>query len=239
MTAASPVVAAAPGRTRSIRSVVTTGGIRLRPAPPLEPPFDDEADRCGMPGASVADGQLALDLLHDPPPLETGADPRRGEPRPTPAPRPIGTGIVGTPPEHRIATKRFLGVCLEILNGYRPPAQLRSFCTPAEAGGVIERVAARTALVACGATTAPRHQSGGVFRAGPTPGSGTASRPGVGRRPPSPPNRVRLRRLHVCEPLPGIAEAAVVLETGDRCWAMAFRLERNRGNWLCTAIAMP
>jgi hypothetical protein len=58
--------------------------------------------------------------------------------------------------------------------------------------------------------------------------------------------RVKLRRMRVCEPRPGIAEISVVLgahsddgskvggRLGGRCWAAAFRLERLGSNWRCT-----
>lgn len=248
MTAAPPTMTVEPGRAHLIRSAATSGGIRLRPAPPLEPPFDDEVDRFGLPGGSVTDGQLALDLGHHHPPGPDSAGDARGDategpvgpgPWGTRAPqRESGASVVAALPEHRVAAKRFLGICLEVLNGYRAPGQLRSFCVPAEAGGVIERIAARAALVACGATTAAQ-RPGGAPRAGAMSGLDAASRTVSGRRPTSSPHRVRLRRLRVCRPLPGIAEAAVVLETGARCWAMAFRLERRRGNWLCTAVTLP
>lgn len=50
------------------------------------------------------------------------------------------------------------------------------------------------------------------------------------------PARVRLRKLLVCEPCPGVAEATAVLGQGNRAWALALRLERCPTGWVCTLI---
>jgi hypothetical protein len=50
------------------------------------------------------------------------------------------------------------------------------------------------------------------------------------------PEAVALRRLRVCEPRRGVAEAAAVLHANGRAWALAVRLEQRRGRWLCTAV---
>jgi hypothetical protein len=265
MTAAPPLVAPEPTLARPIRSVATSAAVRLRPAPPLEPPFDDEADRFGMPGGSVPEGQLALDWRSDAPGTDDGPGRRRSGRPPFAGPadplgpdsgRTDGSALVAAPPEHRVATKRFLGVCLEVLNGYRPAGQLRPFCAPAAAGIVIERFAIRSAALARGgpatarrplatqrADAAPRAaavpRADAAIRPGKGPRPDATTRPGAGRCAAGPPARIRLRLLRICEPLAGIAEAAAVLETGDRCWALAFRLERHRGTWLCTAVTMP
>jgi Family of unknown function (DUF6459) len=47
---------------------------------------------------------------------------------------------------------------------------------------------------------------------------------------------VARRRVHVCEPRPGAAEAMAVLSQESRTWAVAFRLERRGTVWLCTAF---
>jgi Family of unknown function (DUF6459) len=194
--------------------------VRLRPAPPLEPPFDDEVDGFGAAPGSIAEGQLALDWRRDPPAGDGGRGDRHhgaggsgrldsgrgGEP---------AAALVAAPPEHRVAAKRFLAVGLEVLNGYRPAGQLRPFCASADAGSVVELFVARVAA----------NRSATDRSAGPP-----------ARRPVA---RVGLRLLRVCQPRAGVAEAAAVLDAGDRCWAMAFRLERQRGSWLCTALAMP
>jgi hypothetical protein len=47
---------------------------------------------------------------------------------------------------------------------------------------------------------------------------------------------VARRRVRVCEPRPGAAEAMAVLSQANRDWAVAFRLERRGTAWLCTAF---
>ncbi|TDB95150.1 hypothetical protein E1091_10400, partial [Micromonospora fluostatini] len=48
---------------------------------------------------------------------------------------------------------------------------------------------------------------------------------------------VRLRRIRVCQPQEAAVEVAAVLgTTAGRSWAMALRLEQQRGRWLCTAL---
>lgn len=42
--------------------------------------------------------------------------------------------------------------------------------------------------------------------------------------------------VHVCQPTPDVAEVSVVTAGADRCRALALRLERRKGRWLCTAL---
>jgi hypothetical protein len=181
--------------------------VRLRPAPPIDPPFVDEGDPWFRPGSD----QLTLDLF-DPRRRDPGRPAgRAGDLRPTPT----GPGRPGTAPpaalagatiEATRAAHRFTRTCLEILNGYRPPGQLRPLTDPGSATEVAEELA-RAA-----------RRTGPVRR--------RATRPGV-----------QLRRLRVCEPRPGAVEAAVVLAgAGGASWAMALRLEHRRGTWLCTTL---
>jgi hypothetical protein len=46
----------------------------------------------------------------------------------------------------------------------------------------------------------------------------------------------QVRSVHVCQPTPDVAEVSVVTAGGVRCRALALRLERRRGRWLCTAL---
>ncbi|SBT52285.1 Rv3235 family protein [Micromonospora auratinigra] len=185
--------------------------VRLRPAPPLDPPVVDD----DLPWAGA--DQLTLDLF-DP----QRRDPRRSEPdrprgRPVdvrPAPPGPGRRPAGPPaaalatatPEAARAAHRLVRTFLEIVNGYRPPGQLRPLCLP-------EAVTAVTAEL----TRAAR-------RVGP-----------VRRRSARP--ALQLRRLRVCEPRSGAVEAAAVLAgAGGAAWAVALRLEHRRGGWLCTVL---
>ncbi|XTZ18399.1 Rv3235 family protein [Micromonospora echinospora] len=182
--------------------------VRLRPAPPLDPPFADDqlADLWPRPSAT----QLALDLVD-------AGRPGRGRPvghparRPT-APRPprpaapaVGPPATATPEATR-AAHRFVGTCLEVVNGYRPPGQLRPLTDPLRTVAVLEQLALATS------------------RLGP-----------VRRRATRP--MVRLRRLRVCQPQPAAIEAAAVLAAPNgRSWAMAVRLERRGPGWICVVL---
>lgn len=47
-----------------------------------------------------------------------------------------------------------------------------------------------------------------------------------------------VRRVRVVLPIPGVAEAAVVLNTADRVKAVALRFETIRGHWQATSITV-
>jgi hypothetical protein len=64
----------------------------------------------------------------------------------------------------------------------------------------------------------------------PTPG-----RPARRDRHPRPVGVIRLR---LCEPRPGAVEAAVLLVTGERTWAMALRLELHQQSWCATTLRL-
>jgi hypothetical protein len=49
---------------------------------------------------------------------------------------------------------------------------------------------------------------------------------------------VAVIRLRLCEPRPGAVEAAVLLVTGERTWAMALRLEMHQQNWCATTLRL-
>jgi Family of unknown function (DUF6459) len=179
-----------------------TPAVRLVPAPPLEPPFDDQwGPEVGQPPPD-AGAQLVLPW-------------RRPDPRRPAASRvglPAGATVDATPAAWHAAA-RFLDRCLEILNGYRPAAHIRPLSTPLEAQTIMELVAAAARRT----TRLPR----------------TAQ---PGGRPGTRPDSVARRRVYVCEPRPGAAEATVVLTQATRSWAVAFRLERRGSAWLCTAF---
>nr|WP_084213041.1 Rv3235 family protein [Micromonospora purpureochromogenes] len=238
--------------------------VRLRPAPPLDPPCTDEDTVWNPPG------QLALDLADprrrdparpaarpagrapDPPPAwprwsssldrlptltppppgpggampgPAGPGPGPGGPTPgpmraTPAPGGSTPGHggqafdSGTPtstlasatPEGARAAHRFVRTFLEIVNGFRPPGQLRPLCLPEAVGPVAAEL-----------TRAARRV---------TPVRRRTARPAL-----------LLRRLRVCEPRAGAVEAtAVFVGAGGTSWAVALRLERRRGTWLCLVL---
>lgn len=211
--------------------------IRLRPAPPIDPPCTDEDPAWGHAG------QLTLDLVdhgrRDPGrPAGRAPDRAPGWPRwsATGAPcgataggdgsgatgraalasgdgpgrpaldRPPPSALATATPEAARAAHRFVRTFLEIVNGFRPPGQLRPLCLPEAAG-----------LVSAELTRAARRV------------------PPVRRRTARP--ALHLRRLRVCEPRAGAVEAtAVFAGVGGTSWAIALRLEHRRGNWLCLVL---
>ncbi len=48
--------------------------------------------------------------------------------------------------------------------------------------------------------------------------------------------QVRILRIRTCDPTPGAVEAAAVLGHGERCWAMAVRMERGPAGWQCVLV---
>lgn len=215
--------------------------VRLLPVPPLDPPFDDEYVPEIWPDRSTepTTGLYPVDPSADRPPVATSAPTTRSgaTPRPTRAvsarrtvpavpvaraggPVPPGCGasaapvavaplpeaLAGATPEAKHAARRFLATCLEIVNGYRPAGHVRPLSSPAEAAGIVEQLAS------------------------------AATRIGGRRRPGQPLHTVRLQRLRVCEPRPGVAEGAAAVGVAGRTWAVAFRIERRRGSWVGVSV---
>jgi hypothetical protein len=60
----------------------------------------------------------------------------------------------------------------------------------------------------------------------------------LGRSADRPTRRPIVRAIHVDSPCPGVAEAAVVIDTGVRVRAIALRLEVRGGRWRCTDLAL-
>jgi hypothetical protein len=178
--------------------------IRLRPAPRREPLFDDERD----PDSWTSPDQLALDWAQ----LIAG-DAHRAVVAEAPPPA-IRTVVSGVSADAKLAVHRFVKLCVEVLNGYRPPAHLRRLAQPREAA----------AVVAEGLSGAQR-----VAR---------IRRASSDRRRPRRPAPVAVLRLRLCEPRAGAVEAAVVLLIGDRAWAMALRLELHETCWMATTLRL-
>ncbi|KAB1901361.1 Rv3235 family protein, partial [Micromonospora sp. AMSO31t] len=204
-----------------------------RPAPPLDPPCIDQDPVWGDAWADTwgnAD-QLALDLF-DPrrrdPDRPAGRAPDRSiglsagrvrdraagrgaDVRPLPAgpgrsDGPLPAALVTATPEAARAAHRFVRTFLEIVNGYRPPGQLRPLCLPEAAA----RVTAELARAA--------------RRVGP-----------ARRRTARPVLQLRRLRVSEPR-AGAVEGAAVLAGTGGASWAIALRLEHRRGTWLCTVL---
>jgi hypothetical protein len=203
--------------------------VRIRRAPALEPPADDDRRADDHP---VCAGQLALfTSIH-------GVRARAGHPGTASAQRPgarppikpadpsaaaVGsattvTGPTGPHPAAPVtgnpsasapaqaAASRFVAVCVEVLNGFRPVGHLRALTTPVEFTGVTTQLTRRAVRVR------------------------------MPSRDPAGQERVSVRRLRVFEQRTGAADAVVVLRHGESSWAMALRFEHRRGSWLCTLL---
>jgi hypothetical protein len=190
--------------------------IRLRPAPALEPPFDDEATPQLWEQLPLQLDGTARHRRHAPipvPRVRSGipamSAPESGDPAAPPA-----SALADASSEAKRAARRFLDVCLEILNGYRPVGHIRTL-TGYNATVVVEQMAACL------------DRANGLRRI---------------HDPRSALQRehrfVHLRHLRVCEPRAGVAEGAAALGLFGRTWALAFRLERKRGRWHCAAVRL-
>jgi hypothetical protein len=104
------------------------------------------------------------------------------------------------------AAQRFVNVCVEVLNGFRPAAHLRPFAEPLGFSAIADQLVRRTVRVRM--TRAPQTMT----------------------------RIVRVRRFVVCEPRAGVAEVAVVLDDGRSSWAMAIRMEQHPRGWLCALV---
>lgn len=185
--------------------------ISLRPVPRCEPPFDDELE----PVVWATAHQLALDWS----PLAVRRAARAVHSRPAVTePRPVTIDrveLAGASHDAKVAVHRFVRLCVEVLNGHRPPTHLRKFALPAEAAGVVAQGWAGARRVA------------ELRRAAH-----------AGRRPPRRPAPTAVIRLRLCEPRPGAVEAAVALVTGERTWAMALRMELHQQSWAATTLRL-
>ena len=230
--------------------------IRLRRVPRCDPPFDDERERdawaspdqlalpwprtaqqawesassvrsptcapSGGPARSAPHGARddpgsgtgTPDLNHplDPAALGTASASRTAG---ACASVPGGGPAFGSAGDARLAARRFVNVCVEVLNGYRPAAHLRRLSLPSEAATVVAQGLAGARRVA-------------ELRRGARPGDRRAQRPGP----------VGVLKLLLSEPRAGAVEAAVLLITGERTWAMALRLELHSEKWAATALRL-
>jgi hypothetical protein len=208
-----------PARTGT-RPVGAVALVRVRPAPSLDPPFDDEPDRLpplrsGVPDLGVPDlGGLGAEPPVIGPWTAPGPPPGPGPaPGPDAAPGPADRrdGVERRAAAHR-TVRGYLDRALEVVDGFRPVGHLRALTDP----GQFDDVAGQLSRLRGGRPAPPTRPTSGVVRMGV--------------------DRVRLRHLRVCEVRDGVLEAAAVLVRGDRVRALALRLERRSRTWLCTYL---
>jgi hypothetical protein len=213
--------------------------VRISRVPAVDPPFDDEpfawsdADQLTLPWRAPPAAPASRALPSTGPARVSAVMPPAGLPDTTSlsdlatlaglagpgrTPPPVPPeALAGASTEARGAAHRFLTRALEILNGYRPIGHLRAVSALMEAPTILTGAGAAQRAI-------------GRYR------EAAGLPPVAGRRPLPPAGRVSPRRLRVCEPRPGVAEASAVLTTAGRTWALAFRLELLHGRWLATAF---
>lgn len=111
----------------------------------------------------------------------------------------------------------------QVLVGLRPPTQLIRYTTPS-----VYDVIARRALVV--SRRAAEARSVRTSARGSRPATATAAAAATARP------RIFVRRVRAMMPAAGVAEAAVVVQDGDRVRAMALRLVGFDGRWRIEAL---
>ena len=199
------------------------------------------------------------------PPRRTPFTPRivpRTSPAPVPGVAVAGIAVAGITaggavPPAAASAQRYVRICLEVLNGFRPASHLRTLGGPVEFSTVISQLGRRrngrghftqapdAAMVATGAVANRRAgqspatpRNAGPTAAAPSPTAVGVVRPGAPattarRNAPGAAQPFRLLRLRMSEPRDGVAEIVAVLSYAGSSLAMALRLERHGDQWLC------
>lgn len=199
--------------------------IRLRPAPQLEPPFDDEL--VGAPSSESLsrigpyDVELPLDWGQPARRASgrTGSRQRTGRAARRTTARPGRAGWQAMSDDLPLAIKRFIDLYVEVLNERRPLHHLLAYATEPAFQTI------KLGLVRRGASWWPM----GRARRVPYQRQGRVT-------PLNRPVPIRVQRLRSAEPRPGVAEIAAVLQRGEETRAVALRLEREGARWVCTAL---
>ena len=97
------------------------------------------ADTTGSPGTTTRAGSMIGASAATSPGTTTGADTTAGA---------DVMGAAGGAGDARLAVRRFVNACVEVLNGYRPAAHLRRLALPAEAARVVAQAIAGAHRVA-------------------------------------------------------------------------------------------
>lgn len=241
------------------RAQTSTMPVRLRRPPASEPPYDPAFSGVSVPARQTAppDGPRAA-------PGSTNA------PAPVPGvagPDVAGSGVAGAGialggivPPVAASAQRYVRICLEVLNGFRPASHLRTLGGPVEFSTVVSQLSRRrngrghftqapdAAMVATGAPAnrrAVNPTATGARNAAPA-AAASAATVGVARygaptstarrNAPGAAQPFRLLRMRLSEPRDGVAEIVAVLSYAGSSLAMALRLERHGDQWLCALV---
>ena len=240
----------------------TATPVRVRRPPVSEPPYDS------------AFPSLVTTTRATPATAAAPAATRPSRPAPQPSSFAASRGPIGTPPcvpatsmavvpPVAASAQRYVRICLEVLNGFRPASHLRTLGGPVEFSMVVSQLGRRRngrghfTQTAESAPTAggpsnrhvSRPGSAGARNAGTTPTAGQTSftpthavpaRPGgagtARRNAPGAAQPFRLLRMRLSEPRDGVAEIVAVLSYAGSSLAMALRLERHGDQWLCALV---
>jgi hypothetical protein len=210
--------------------------VRISHPPRLDPPYDDDHPASpARSGGSAAPTGLAAGGVECGPTSEGGPDTMRS-----------GAGRTAM---------AYVRLCVEVLNGYRSPAHLRRIAGPVEFVDVIDQILRRHNacghFLAVGRALNERLAVAGAARV-TGPGRNVrdplayarpqAVRSGFNRGTPTRPTidpattAFQLTRLRVSEPRDGVAEVVAVLTRSGTSLAVAIRLERTNGTWICTIV---
>lgn len=193
--------------------------LRLLPAPPTDPPYDDELGAAAL----VVDGSLALAFPAPPSPVPLRLAPPAVEEETDERATPRRLLADPVPLAHRLAQ-----AVVEILAGDRPVTQLTRYATLDVLDQLERAVRRRARVLAITAATGQRPATAGRSSGG-----------GAGQRGSELATaRARVTSVHLSEPADGVAEACAVVSAGTRGRALAFRLEGLDGRWQCTALRM-
>jgi hypothetical protein len=156
-----------------------------------------------------------------------------------------------------VSAQRYVRTCLEVLNGFRPAAHLRTLAGPVEFGSVVNQLSRRRngrghfaqVAVAPAQVGGSRGAASNVRAKSPAPtvpmrhavnlGQTALTRSPVTsarRNAPGAAQPFRLTRMRITEPRDGVAEVVAVLSYAGSSLAVAMRLERHDGHWLCALV---
>ena len=222
----------------------STMPVRLRRPPASEPPYDPAFSGMSLPARRTA------------PP--GGLRPSHGSAT-APVPVPGVAVAAAVVPPVAASAQRYVRICLEVLNGFRPASHLRTLGGPVEFSTVVSQLSRRrngrghfTQAPDAAATGIPANRRAvQPIAAGARNGSPAAATPSttpVGvlrngapastarRNAPGAAQPFRLLRMRLSEPRDGVAEIVAVLSYAGSSLAMALRLERHGEQWLCALV---
>jgi Family of unknown function (DUF6459) len=247
----------------------STMPVRLRRPPASEPPYDPTFSGVSLPARRTIrpDGFGPAHGSANPPaavPGITGAGVAGTSVAGTSVARAgaAGSGVAsagGVPPVAASA-QRYVRICLEVLNGFRPASHLRTLAGPVEFSTVVSQLSRRrngrghftqTPDPAIAGTGAPANRRAAPStatprNAGPTAAASSPTTVNVvgwcaptstaRRNAPGAAQPFRLLRMRLSEPRDGVAEIVAVLSYAGSSLAMALRLERHGDQWLCALV---